>query len=254
MRAPSLTVAAAQPVCRALDVSGNGEAHAQVVRAVQARVVVFPELSLTGYELDAAPVACDHDVLTPIIDACAATGSLALVGAPVEEHGRRFIAMLAVGGAAARPAYRKTWLGGNEPTHFRPGDGRTVLEVDGWRLGLGICGDTGATQHVAGIAALNVDAYLAGRYTSRRSSQSKRPGPSSSPAPAGRSSSSPASTARRVTSSPRRQEGRRSTRRKALPSPAPDRTKEASSGPPSRETVPPQGRSAGTRVGTFPPP
>lgn len=162
VRAPSLTVAAAQPACLALDVAGNAAAHADVVLATQARVVVFPELSLTGYELEAAPVRCDHDALTPLIDACAATGSLALAGAPVEEHGRRFIAMLAVDGTGARTAYRKTWLGGYEPTHFHAGDGPTVLEVDGWRLGLGICKDAGAAQHVAGTAALNIDAYLAG--------------------------------------------------------------------------------------------
>ncbi len=96
MRAPSLAVAAAQPVCGAHDVAGNAEAHARVVRAAQARVVVFPELSLTEYELNAAPAGCDHDKLLPIVEACAVTGSLALVGAPVQEQGRRFIAMLAV--------------------------------------------------------------------------------------------------------------------------------------------------------------
>lgn len=177
VRAPSLTVAAAQPACRSRDVAGNAEEHARVVRATQARVVVFPELSLTGYELDAAPVACDDDVLMPITDACAATGSLALVGAPIEKQGRRFIAMLAVDGAGARPAYRKSWLGGNERTRYHPGDGPTVLEVDGWRLGLGICRDTGVAQHVAGIAALNVDAYLAGLvHRARRSFRSKKPG------------------------------------------------------------------------------
>ncbi len=138
MRAPWLTVAAAQPACLALDVAGNAETHARVVLAAQARVVVFPELSLTGYELDAAPVQCDHKALIPII------------------------ALLAIDGAGARPAYRKTWFGGNEPTQFHAGDGPTVLDVDGWRLGLGICKDTGAPQHVAGTAALNVDAYLAG--------------------------------------------------------------------------------------------
>lgn len=37
-----------------------------------------------------------------------------------------------------------------------------MLEVDGWRLGLGICKDTGAAQHVAATATLGVDAYLAG--------------------------------------------------------------------------------------------
>jgi predicted amidohydrolase len=162
VRAAVLTVAAAQPVCRAHDVLGNAERHADVVRAAQARVVVFPELSLTGYELDAASVACEDDALAPIVAACAATGSLALVGAPVEERGRRFIAMLAVDPAGVRLAYRKGWLGGNELSRFHPGDGPTVLHVDGWRLGVGICKDTGVVQHVAGIAALGVDAYLAG--------------------------------------------------------------------------------------------
>jgi predicted amidohydrolase len=40
--------------------------------------------------------------------------------------------------------------------------GSTVLVIDGWRLGLGICKDTGAAQHTVGTAALDVDAYLAG--------------------------------------------------------------------------------------------
>ncbi len=70
--------------------------------------------------------------------------------------------MLAVDAAGVRVAYRKTWLGGNERTRFHPGDGPTVLEVDGVAARDGICKDTGIAQHVAEIAALDVDAYLAG--------------------------------------------------------------------------------------------
>jgi len=150
------------------------------------RVVVFPGLSLTGYELDAAPVACGHDVWIPIIDACATAGSLALVGAPVEEQGRRFIAMLVVDGAGARPAYRKTSAGRQRidavPTRWRA-DGAGGRRV---RLGLGICRDSGAAQHVAGSRHWTSTPTLQGSHTGRRSSRSKRPGPSSSPAPAGR--------------------------------------------------------------------
>jgi predicted amidohydrolase len=51
-----LTIAAAQPMCRAYDVARNAVSHAEVTHAAAARVVVFPELSLTGYVLDAAPV------------------------------------------------------------------------------------------------------------------------------------------------------------------------------------------------------
>jgi predicted amidohydrolase len=158
----SLTVAAAQPICRAHDLVSNAATHAHLVRTAHARVVAFPELSLTGYELDADSVDCEDPALAPLIASCGDTGTLALAGAPCQEADGRYIAMLAVDGTGARVAYRKTWLGGREPEHFDPGFGPTLLEVDGWRLGLGICKDTGAAQHTAGTAALDVDVYLAG--------------------------------------------------------------------------------------------
>lgn len=157
-----LTVAVAQPRCVGYDVAANARIHAEAVRLARARVVVFPELSLTGYHLDADPVALDDTALAPIVDACDATGSLALVGAPVQEQARAFIAMLRVDAAGVVVAYRKSWLGDMEAVRFQPGDGPTVLSIDGRRVGVGICKDTGAARHVAGTAALGVDAYVAG--------------------------------------------------------------------------------------------
>ena len=161
MRAP-LSVAAAQPACEANAVAANALAHAHAVHAATARVVVFPELSLTGYELDADPVSPGDAALRPILDACARTGSIALVGAPVEEAGRRSIAALRIDGVGAWVAYRKAHLGGEETARFSPGDGPAVLEVDGWRLGMAICKDTGVAGHTAATAALGVDVYVAG--------------------------------------------------------------------------------------------
>jgi predicted amidohydrolase len=162
MRSP-LTVAAVQPVCIARDVGANARTHAEAVRAAGARLVVFPELSLTGYELAAGPVAVDDAALAPIVAACAATGTRALAGAPVAgERGTVHIAMLGIDGDGVRVAYRKRWLGGSEPARFTAGDEPVVLDVDGWRVGLGICKDTGVFQHVAGVAALDVDVYAAG--------------------------------------------------------------------------------------------
>jgi len=151
-----------QPACAALDVVGNAGLHAAAVRSARSRLVVFSELSLTGYELGAPAVPLDDPALEPIVDACTETGSVALVGAPVEADGARFIAMLRVDGAGVQVAYRKSWLGGAEPDRFAAGDGPTVVKLDGWRLGLGICKDTGAAQHTAGTAALGIDAYVAG--------------------------------------------------------------------------------------------
>ncbi len=161
MREP-LVIAVAQPPCVSRDVAANAEAHAVAVRAAGARVVVFPELSLTGYEFDAAPVSPGDPRLAPLIAACAETGSLALAGAPVRgEADRRHIALLAVDGAGASVAYRKMWLGGGEAACFAPGPVPAVLDVDGWRLGLAICKDTGVLRHSADTAALGIDVYAA---------------------------------------------------------------------------------------------
>ncbi len=161
MREP-LVIAVAQPVCTALDVEANAAAHAAAVREARARVVVFPELSLTGYEFAAPALSPDDPRLAPLVEACAETGSLALAGAPLQgEEGRRHIALLAVEGTGAAVAYRKQWLGGREPDHFAPGPAPAVLEVDGWRLGLAICKDTGVPQHPADTAALGMDVYVA---------------------------------------------------------------------------------------------
>ncbi|WP_117210066.1 carbon-nitrogen hydrolase family protein [Allorhizocola rhizosphaerae] len=153
-----MIIAVAQPPLVSLDVAANALAHAAAVREAGARVVVFPELSLTGYELGAPSLAPDDARLAPIVRACAETGSLALVGAPVAEH----IAMLAVDSAGARVAYQKIYVGAAEAERFRPGGKPSVIEVDGLRLGLAICRDTGIAQHAADTAAVGMDVYVAG--------------------------------------------------------------------------------------------
>jgi predicted amidohydrolase len=158
-----LSLAAAQPGCVALDLETNVARHAEAVRQAAARVVVFPEMSLTGYEFSAPDLDPGDVRLQPLARACEAAGAVAFVGAPVADGaGRRFIAVLAVDGSGARVAYRKLWLGDEEAEHFTPGPGPAVEVVDGWRLGLAICKDTGIPRHVADTAAPGIDVYLAG--------------------------------------------------------------------------------------------
>src|SRR5438034_836287 len=85
MRQP-LTLAVAQPRCVPYDAVVNVVTHAATVRAAGTRVVV----------------AAEDARLAPIIEACSETGSVALVGAPVQgEAGRSHIAMVAVDGSGA---------------------------------------------------------------------------------------------------------------------------------------------------------
>jgi predicted amidohydrolase len=165
---PPLSIAVAQPACIPYDVEANARAHAEAVHRAAARLVVFPELSLTGYELGAPAVDPDDPRLGPIVAACAAGDSLALVGAPVRDEpsrrrpGSEHIAMLAIEGGGSRVAYRKMWLGEAEAQRFAPGPAPAVLDIDGWRLGLAICKDTGTAQHLSDTVGLGIDAYVAG--------------------------------------------------------------------------------------------
>ena len=157
----ALSLAVAQPACVPYDVAVNVETHAATIQSAHARVVVFPELSLTGYELDAPAIPVNDPRLAPIVEACAEARSLALVGAPLRgEAGRSHIAMLAVEASGARVAYCKLWLATTE-SRFTPGSEPAVLDVDGWRLGLAICKDTGIPRHASATAALGIDVYVA---------------------------------------------------------------------------------------------
>lgn len=158
-----LRVGVAQPLCVSADLGANVEAHCDAVRNAGARLVVFPELSLTGYELDAEEVAVGDQRLEPLRAACAASNAVALVGAPVADaKGGVHIATLAVRASGVAVVYRKMNLHPPEPDRFRTGSSMAVLEIDGWRLGLAICRDTGVPEHVSSTVALGIDAYVAG--------------------------------------------------------------------------------------------
>lgn len=159
-----LQVAVAQPPCVTGSVIANAEAHALTVLAARARLVVFPELSLTGYDLAAPVVAVDDPALAAIVEACGTMNSIALVGAPTAEtaDGGRAISILLVDGDGARVVYRKQHLGSAEAEHFTPGPRPVVLELDGWRVGLGVCRDTGVGDHVKELANSGIDLYVAG--------------------------------------------------------------------------------------------
>ena len=146
MREP-LTIAVAQPLCQPFDVAVNAVAHA-AFRAARARVVVvFPELSLTGYEMDAPSIAVEDPRLTPTLEPAPKPGAVALVGAPVQgEAGRSHIAMLAVDGTGATVAYRKLWVDSTESDRFAPeqrAGGAGGRRQRGWILA--VCGDAASS-------------------------------------------------------------------------------------------------------------
>jgi predicted amidohydrolase len=161
-KAPALRVAAAQPFTITGDVAANVLAHAAAVRRCAARVVVFPEMSLTGYSLGAVPVDVDDAALDPLVDICREEGSVALVGAAVQHGSGQAIGVLAVSADGVDIVYRKMCLGGPETEVYLPGTSAAVIEIDGWSIGLGICKDTRIDEHITATIAAGMDVYAAG--------------------------------------------------------------------------------------------
>jgi predicted amidohydrolase len=167
-----LRIAAAQ----AQPVSGNVTAN--IAKTVElaglaadhgAKVVVFPEKFLSGYEPDLiagdpAKYAFDaHDArLEPIRGVCRHREIAVVAGAATRSAGGLHISSLVFNrsGKQIEP-YHKQYLYSSETKIYQPGTQGCMLEIDGWRLALGVCYDSGFPEH-ARLAAVNgAHAYLA---------------------------------------------------------------------------------------------
>ncbi len=159
-----LTVAVSQPRCHPGDIAANVNEHAVAVGRARADVVVFPELSLTGYVLAGPDVDLDDPILDGLLAVCRSTGSVALVGAPTADatSDRRFIATLMVTAESVTVAYRKMYLGSDEHDHFRPGSDPELIDVRGWRTAPLICKDTGTQECIDGLQRLTPSLVVAG--------------------------------------------------------------------------------------------
>ncbi|WCM24036.1 carbon-nitrogen hydrolase family protein [Paraburkholderia bryophila] len=167
----SLRIAAAQaqPV--------SGDVAANIVRTVEltglaadrgAKLVVFPEKFLSGYEPDLiagdpAKYAFEaHDArLEPIREVCRRREIAVIVGAATRHADALHISSLVFNrsGEQIEP-YHKQYLYSSERNIYQPGTQGCMLELDGWRLALGVCYDSGFPEH-ARLAAVNgAHAYL----------------------------------------------------------------------------------------------
>lgn len=174
MTAP-LTVSAIQYAALGGGIEANVPEHVRLIEDADShgtRLVVFPELSLTGYDLpllrggDQWVAAADHR-LDPIREICRRTGITAVVGAPFREpEGSPRLASLAVHPNGTQEAGFKTHLHGGEHSLFEAGQEPLLLDVDGWKVALAICFDAAHPPHSGAAAAAGADVYaISALYT-----------------------------------------------------------------------------------------
>lgn len=169
-----LHIAAVQCVSRPGDIAGTAAGHAALITAAAdsgAGVVLFPELSLTGYEPDLIDlhgirIAIDDPVLQPLSRICQQRRVHALVGVPTAGTALPLIGVLHIDArGTVRLAYAKQHLHVGEIGIFGAGSAGGMLDIGGWKLALSIGSDAAAPTHAAAARRAGADAYLvAGVY------------------------------------------------------------------------------------------
>ena len=165
-----LRVAAAQATSVAGDVEANVTTACRLVAQAAdqgGRVVVLPELFLTGYAVSAwdheAGLDLDDDRLRPLADLARERGVVVVTSAAVrralDETTLSAVVVDATGQVTA-PYDKQHLCGPDEQGFFTAGDHGATLVVDGWDLGLGICYDGCFPEHAAAAAAGGATAYL----------------------------------------------------------------------------------------------
>ncbi|MEH6413098.1 MULTISPECIES: carbon-nitrogen hydrolase family protein [Pseudomonas] len=148
------------------DLPGNLQRHLVCIEqaaALGAELVVFPELSLTGYEPSVArqaalPVTSAR--LDPLQAACDRLGITVAVGLPLPTPDGIRIGMPIFCPEAPRQAYAKQRLHDDELPYFTPGDQALLLEVGEHRVAPAICYESMFLAHAAVARERGADLYL----------------------------------------------------------------------------------------------
>jgi predicted amidohydrolase len=179
--AASLAVAQTCPI--AGDVAANISEHLRLARmaaAEGAEVVLYPELSLTGYEPAIASqlaFAEDDTRLAPLRETAAAAALTIIVGAPLRSGTRLHIAAFILRPDGSASIYTKHHLGAfgasaavdgaippAEATVFASGDRNPAIALRVGTASVAICADAGRNAHAQRAADAGAAAYLASMF------------------------------------------------------------------------------------------
>lgn len=161
-------IAAAQSVSAAGDIEANVQRHLAFMRvAIEQGVgfLVFPELSLTGYERALArqlAIEPSDGRLLPLQELARDSGMMTVVGAPIRLSGRDevLIGALVLGGAEIA-LYSKQHLHPGEDEVFSPGEGGTTLFTADDHIALAVCADFSHASHAQAAAQSGATVYAA---------------------------------------------------------------------------------------------
>ncbi|MDQ1831486.1 carbon-nitrogen hydrolase family protein [Massilia scottii] len=169
-----LRYAAAQSASVPLDIAANVKRHLAFIDAASeagVQLLVFPELSLSGYELPgmaACALRADDDRLAPLRERAASANMTVVVGVPLANaNALPAIGAITFHADGRSSVYRKHFLHAGEEQHVTAGSAISQLhDVRGVKVALAICADTGQQQHAHAAAVAGAELYAAGSLIS----------------------------------------------------------------------------------------
>ncbi len=169
---PQLRVTVVQDSPTPRDLQANAQAIERVLRESDAYVVVFPELFLSGYQIeriDELQVDLDHEIIQHLAEVCRETGRGVLFGfiEPATGAGGETIGSYNAYAAIDRdgtvlPAIRKTHLFGSEREVFVPGESIEPITLVDTRVGVINCFELEFPEVARTLALRGAEVFLTG--------------------------------------------------------------------------------------------
>jgi predicted amidohydrolase len=168
---PCIRIAAAQSISRPGDISTNIATHCRFMELAGEAgvdVLVFPQLSLTGYLLDqlgSLQISAQDPRLDPMRYLARIKNLITVVGVPLAgvEGKLAHIGAMILFPDGSTACYFKQHLHAHEVRFVGPGVPSSLrYPLHDESFSLGICPDLTHAQHVRGVSAIGTSMYLAG--------------------------------------------------------------------------------------------
>lgn len=164
---PTPVFAAAQCAISAGDISANLKLHLAFMRharELNVDFLLFPELSLTGYEpplAEALAQDADSPLLDPLREYARQASMTAVAGLPLRlpRHEKPLIAAVILSPDGSVGIYTKQHLHPGEEHYFSAGHGGDLLHIAGVPMALSVCADFSHAQHPSHAAKQGARVY-----------------------------------------------------------------------------------------------
>lgn len=129
-------------------------------------IIVFPELSLTGYERIIAKekaLSGDENILLPLSEMSNEQNITIIAGCPIRsEYSKPYIGALVIQPFKKITVYRKRYLHPGEENYFVPSQDNVIYRYKGESVGIAICADINNPEHPADAKKSGATIYAAG--------------------------------------------------------------------------------------------